>query len=311
MSQLVSAILAGGTGTRLWPLSRTYYPKQFLKLDKNSLFQETYLRARKLSGPDRILVVTNEVHQYLVKNQIEELGYSLEDDQVLREPVGKNTLPAVTWAMTVAKTRFGNCSVAVFPSDHYLEDRALEEISGAGAITGEYLVTFGVVPTHPHTGYGYIARGEPLQVGSRVLEFREKPDAGTAAEYIRKGYLWNSGVFLFSTEVFFSELSRFQPKTFAAFQQQEIDYPSLESISVDYGLLERSGRVAVVPLSSEWTDLGTFRAWYEFREHDAQGNTGDAEYVDSMNNLVYAPDKKTALIGVSDIVVADTGDALL
>lgn len=311
MSHPVSVILAGGTGTRLWPLSRTYYPKQFLKLDGNSLFQETYQRARKLSGGDRIFVVTNEIHQYLVRNQIEELGFSLDDYQVLREPVGRNTLPAVAWAMTKAEERYGSCTVAIFPSDHFLEDRALDEIAAAEAVSGDYLVTFGVVPTSPHTGYGYISPGTPLAVGSRVLEFREKPDQETAARYIAKGYLWNSGFFLFSTSVFFGEFSRLHPAMSAAFREGDPDYHALESISIDYGLLERSEKVAVVPLRAGWTDLGTFRAWYEFRDHDGQGNAGDAEYIDSANNFVLAPGKKTALIGVSGVVVADTGDALL
>ncbi len=154
-----SVILAGGVGTRLWPLSRTYYPKQFLRIDGYSLFQETYLRALRLSKPEEIVVVTNEVHQYLVKNQVEDLGYSINDEAILKEPIGKNTLPAITWAMMVVATRFGDSYVVVFPSDHHLDPAAVEEIRRAAPIAGDYLVTFGIPPSRPHTGYGYISPG--------------------------------------------------------------------------------------------------------------------------------------------------------
>jgi mannose-1-phosphate guanylyltransferase/mannose-6-phosphate isomerase len=311
MSSLKSVILAGGVGTRLWPLSRTYYPKQFLKIDGLSLFQETFLRSLRLSPPEEVLVVTNEIHQYLVKNQIEELGISPADSQILKEPVGKNTLPAITWAMSEIRSRFGESYVVVFPSDHKLGESAITEIAGSAGIADEYLVTFGIPPTHPNTGYGYIAQGVPLSSGFIVREFKEKPDISTAGEYVRAGYLWNSGMFLLSTKRFFIEMKEHQPKLMDAFRDSPPEYADLPSISIDYGLLEKSGHVAVVPLKARWTDLGTFQAWYEYREHDASGNAGKAEYLDSSNNFVYAPGKEVALIGVSDTVVVDTGDAIL
>jgi mannose-1-phosphate guanylyltransferase / mannose-6-phosphate isomerase len=311
MSSLKSVILAGGVGTRLWPLSRTYYPKQFLKIDGLSLFQETFLRSLRLSGPEEILVVTNEIQQYLVKNQIEELSVGFSDSQILKEPAGKNTLPAITWAMNEVRSQFGESEVVIFPSDHKLEESATKEIAASAGIAKDYLVTFGIPPTHPNTGYGYIAGGSALSSGFKVKEFKEKPDLDTAGLYIRSGYLWNSGMFLFSTKRFFSEMKQYQPGILGAFQKTPPDYSIVPSLSIDYGLLEKSTRVAVVPLKARWTDLGTFQAWYEYRSHDAQGNAGPAEYLDSADNFVYAPGKEVALIGMAGTVVVDTGDALL
>jgi len=311
MNSLKSVILAGGVGTRLWPLSRTYHPKQFLKIDGYSLFQETFLRALRLSAPGDIIIVTNEVHQFLVTNQVEELGYFLTESQVLKEPIGRNTLPAITWAMVEIRKRFGDSEVVIFPSDHKLEESATDEIKMAIGIANDYLVLFGIPPTHPNTGYGYIAQGAPLASGYRVLEFKEKPDLATAEQYLVSGYLWNSGMFLFSTKIFFEELARYQPEFLRAFEGDAPDYDALPSLSIDYGLLEKSKHVAVVPLKAPWTDLGTFQAWYEYRDHDPAGNTGEAEYLDSRGNFVSAPGRKVALLGVNNLVVVDTGDALL
>jgi mannose-1-phosphate guanylyltransferase/mannose-6-phosphate isomerase len=312
MTTIRPVILAGGTGTRLWPLSRTHYPKQFLKLNKESLFQATYRRAMQIAAPESILVVTNEVHQYLVKNQVEELGARIDDQMILREPVGRNTLPAITWAMREIRELFGESTVAIFPSDHELDASALTTIEEAAVLADRYLITFGVPPNSPQTGYGYIAPGEPVPPGYVVKEFREKPDRETALKYMNAGYLWNSGIFLFSTGTFFSELRRYQPEIFRKFcSGGPLDFPALPSVSVDYGLLEYSSRVAVVPLNAPWTDLGTFQAWYDFHSREEGENVGKAEYIDSRGNFVCAPGKQAALIGIHDTVVVDTGDALL
>jgi len=308
-----SIILAGGVGTRLWPLSREYYPKQFLQLEgRLSLFQETFLRAVQLSGAEGIFVVTNEIHQYLVLNQVSELGYTLDASHLLVETEGKNTLPAIGWAMQRIRKEDRHTTAVVFPSDHILGDDALDRIQAVEPVAQKYLVTFGVQPTSPHTGYGYIRPGRKLALGFVAAEFKEKPDALTAQEYLKQGYLWNSGIFLLSTDCFFAELKRYRPTLHTALQSDsDPDYAALEAISIDYGLLEHSKKVAVVPLDAAWNDLGTFRALYETEAHDAEGNAGDAEYLDSSNNYVLAPGKHVGLIGVSDLIVVDTADALL
>ena len=201
-----SIILAGGVGTRLWPLSREYYPKQFLQMNGHSLFQNTCERAARLSGTDGIYIVTNEIHRYLAKNQVEELGYSIGDDHFLAETEGKNTLPAIAWAMQRIKKTSPDATAVVFPSDHLLDTSALDTIAAAEPLSETYLVTFGVRPTSPHTGYGYIKPGRSLAMGAIVEEFREKPDEKTAESYVQAGYLWNSGIFLFSTTCFFENL---------------------------------------------------------------------------------------------------------
>jgi len=307
-----SIILAGGVGTRLWPLSREYYPKQFIQLDGRSLFQQTVSRARRLSGPDEIYVVTNEIHRYLVRNQIEEMGQKIDDDHILAEPEGKNTLPAIAWAMQRIRSVSPSATAVVFPSDHLLGDAALDQIRDAEPLAKKYLVTFGIRPVSPHTGYGYIRPGKPLATGNIVEEFKEKPDEKAAKDYVRKGYLWNSGIFLLSTGCFFAELKKHSPSLFAAFAGNDpVDYAGLESISIDYGLLEHSKRVAVVALNADWSDLGTFKALYDVEQHDPEGNVGKAEFLSARNNFVHAPGKQVGLIGVSDLIVVDTADALL
>jgi mannose-1-phosphate guanylyltransferase/mannose-6-phosphate isomerase len=307
-----SIILAGGVGTRLWPLSREYYPKQFIQLDGHSLFQKTYERAIRLSDSDGIFVVTNEIHQYLARNQIEEMGYTISEDHLLAEPEGKNTLPAITWAMQRIRTIFSSATAVVFSSDHLLGDSALDQIQAAEPLAGKFLVTFGIRPTSPHTGYGYIKPGKPLTGGAVVDVFKEKPDEKTAIEYVRNGYLWNSGIFLLSTVCFFEELEKFRPELSAAFAEGSVaDYKTLESISIDYGLLEQSKKVAVVTLETEWSDLGTFKALYDVKLHDSEGNVGNAEYFSARDNFVHAPGKHVGLIGVNNLIVVNTDDALL
>jgi mannose-1-phosphate guanylyltransferase/mannose-6-phosphate isomerase len=311
MSPIRSIILAGGIGTRLWPLSRREYPKQFLKLRARSLFQMTWERAGRLSGEGGITVVTNAGHRYLVINQLEELGCSIGEDRLLLEPVGRNTLPAITWAMEGIRAGGAGATAAVFPSDHLLDDSMVDEVRAAAGLARDRLVTFGVKPTRPHTGYGYIRPGGDLGGGYRVAEFREKPDEATAARLISEGCFWNSGIFLLSPEVFFTELGKHQPGIAAAFAGGKPDYAGLPSLSLDYGLLERSDRVAVVPLEAEWDDLGDFGALYGHEPHDAAGNAGGAEFIDAHGNYVHAPGKHVGVIGADDLVIVDTPDALL
>jgi mannose-1-phosphate guanylyltransferase/mannose-6-phosphate isomerase len=307
-----SIILAGGVGTRLWPLSREYYPKQFIQLDSRSLFQQTFERALLLSAPDEIYVVTNEIHRYLVRNQIEELGHTIAEDHLLAEPAGKNTLPAIAWAMQQIRSGSPSATAVVFPSDHLLGETATDQIRAAEPLARNNLVTFGIRPASPHTGYGYIRPGKRLATGNVVDEFKEKPDEKTAKDYVKKGYLWNSGIFLLSAGCFFKELKKYQPELYTAFAgDTPLNYAELESISIDYGLLEHSKRVAVVTLDTAWSDLGTFKALYDVEQHDPEGNVGKAEFLAACNNFVHAPGKHIGLIGVHDLIVVDTADALL
>ena len=196
-----SVILAGGSGTRLWPLSRELYPKQFLKISDTSLFQDTLRRCLKVSDMSEIFVVTNETQKFFVYGQIEELGLDLIKENILLEPEGKNTLPAISFAVREIEGRYGKSTVGVFSSDHVMDPDAMQTISNAGKLADDYIVTFGIVPESPHTGYGYIKPGSTLEVGYEVSEFKEKPVLDDARQYVESGYLWNSGIFLFSTDL--------------------------------------------------------------------------------------------------------------
>ncbi|WP_245748060.1 mannose-1-phosphate guanylyltransferase/mannose-6-phosphate isomerase [Methanolobus profundi] len=313
-----SIILAGGSGTRLWPLSREKYPKQFLKLNETSLFQDTVIRCLEISGISEIFVVTNESQKFFVSGQIEELGYDIPKENILLEPVGKNTLPAITYGMHEIKMLFGKAVVGIFSSDHILDKNAMLTIKESESLASEYLLTFGIEPTSPHTGYGYIKPSEQIGIGYKVSEFREKPDATTARKYIEEGCLWNSGMFLFDTDVFFEELEKYEPDIAAEFTNSEDIkeiYEKIYSISIDYGIMERSDRIAVVKLQERWSDLGNFNSIYEEFEKDANSNlvyNCDDVLIDSPGNLIYSKqDKVVSLIDVTNMIVVDTPDALL
>jgi mannose-1-phosphate guanylyltransferase/mannose-6-phosphate isomerase len=312
-------ILAGGSGTRLWPLSRNNYPKQFLKLNsmEKSFFQLTFERCVKLSGAKGIYIVTNSNYKFLVIGQIEEMGYRIDEDHVLLEPVAKNTLPAIYYGVREIK-KHGEDVVAVFPSDHLIreEDEFVETIKSGIQLAGKYLVTFGIRPNSPHTGYGYIKPATPLAVGYQVDEFKEKPDFQTALDYLRKGYLWNSGMFMFRTDIFTEEIIKSAPEVYKAFELDDITqiYENMPGISIDYGIMEKSERVAVIPLNIKWSDLGSFDAFYDEYERDSNGNISfdDNILVNSSNNLIYTDKNKTvALVGVDDLIIVDQKDALL
>jgi len=188
-----SIILAGGSGTRLWPLSREQYPKQFLKLGKTSMFQDTLERCLLLSDIKEVFVVTNESQKFFVSGQIKELGYDLPADNIIIEPTGKNTLPAICSGMKEIEKKYGSSIVGVFPSDHILDKGAMKIIEGAQELAQDNLVTFGIAPRSPHTGYGYIKPGQALGAGYEVLEFREKPAPAQAKKYVKEGCCGTAG----------------------------------------------------------------------------------------------------------------------
>lgn len=312
-------ILAGGSGTRLWPLSRNQYPKQFLKLKNmdKSIFQMSFERCLKLVGVEEIYIATNIDYKFLVLGQIEELGCNFDEGRILLEPSGKNTLPAIYYGVQEIQKQ-GDDIVAVFPSDHLIQDdkRFIETIKNGEKLVGEYIITYGIRPDKPHTGYGYIKPAVPLTVGFQVDEFKEKPDYRTALEYLEKGYLWNSGMFMFRTDIFSEEVRQHSPEVFAAFKAGDINevYQKTPGISIDYGIMEKSSRVSVIPLDIKWSDLGSFDTFYDEFAGDESGNitfNGDI-LIDSSNNLLYTNrDKTVALIGIDDLIVVDEKDALL
>ncbi|MCD6373206.1 MAG: mannose-1-phosphate guanylyltransferase/mannose-6-phosphate isomerase [Thermococcus sp.] len=317
-------ILAGGKGTRLWPLSRELMPKQFIKLfGERSLFQRTVERALLFSKPSEIFVVTNEAYRFRILDDLRELGIEIPGENILLEPLAKNTLPAILWATLKIEEDFGNSVVAVLPSDHVIEanDAYQEAFERAGELAKSHLVTFGIKPTRPHTGYGYIKPGEKIgELGYRVAEFKEKPDLETAKRYVESGYYWNSGMFAFSTSLFIEEVRKHAPDVWEAFEEggdiEEV-YNRIPEISIDYGVMERTDKAAVVPLNSYWNDLGSFDAIYEALEKDEDGNAvrvsgHGAEYINisSARNLVMTK-RLTATIGVEDMIIVDTDDALL
>lgn len=316
-------ILAGGKGTRLWPLSRELMPKQFIRIfDDTSLFQKTMERALLFSKPKEIFIVTNKEYRFRVFDELRDMGIEIPKENVLLEPIGKNTLPAIYWGLKTIHENFGKSKVAVLPSDHLIDvnEKYIRAFRTAEKLAENYFVTFGIKPTKPHTGYGYIKPGEKLEGGYKVAEFKEKPDLETAKKYAEEGYYWNSGMFMFDTELFIEEVKRLAPEIYNAFEEAksiEEAYELVPDISVDYGIMEKTDKAAVVPLNVYWNDLGSFDAIYDAFEKDDNGNAVKirglkADYIgiDSKNNLIMT-ERLTATVGVKNLIIIDTGDALL
>lgn len=314
-------ILAGGSGTRLWPLSRERYPKQFIKLQGKaySLFQETFMRGMLLSEVDDIYVVTNEKHKYLVMGAVEELGHQYNETNIIVEPEALNTLPAI-FAGVQEVVKKGNDNVVVFPSDHVIlksEDFATI-IKKSTELTSEHIITFGIKPSNANTGYGYISPGEKKYNGFVVKAFKEKPSLEKAEEYVSQGFYWNAGIFMFNTEVFITEVQRFTPEIYNAFQStskiQDAFHKIGKKISIDYGIMEKSDKVAVVPVDIGWNDLGSFDSFSEVYEKDEMQNISAEQniLINSSNNIVQSYDGKiVAAVDVDDLIIIDNRDALL
>ncbi|NLA37886.1 MAG: mannose-1-phosphate guanylyltransferase/mannose-6-phosphate isomerase [Methanomicrobiales archaeon] len=306
-------ILAGGSGTRLFPLSREHYPKQFIPLvDDESLFQKTVKRSLLFSSPQEIAIVTNTEHRFLVRDQLAAIGC---DCRVLVEPVGRNTLPAIYYGIREATREGGSDTVAVLPSDHLIGANGpfQEAFLRAERLAKDYLVVFGVRPTSPHTGYGYIRPGESLGEGTRVDAFVEKPDPETAGRYVADGYLWNSGMFCFDADLFLAECEACAPEVARAFEHPvEEAYSKTPALSIDYGIMEKTRHAAVVPLEADWNDVGNFDALYEILPKSGNANAIRGEHIgiDSSENLIFA-DRLVATVGVHDLAIVETKDAIL
>ncbi len=314
-------ILAGGTGTRLWPLSRARHPKQFIKFSDGmlSLFQQTLSRSLLLVALSDIYIVTNARYSLFIKNEVEELGYGAEQLNLIIEPEGKNTLPAIYAGVREITSR-GHDTVVVFPSDHHIakEEEFAAIIRNSLSLSKKYIITFGIAPESPCTGYGYIAPGVSLLNGFRVERFKEKPCSAEAVRLITEGCLWNAGIFMFDTANFEQEVKLHANQVFESFNgavRLEEAYEKLDmGISIDYGLLEKSSNVAVVPADIGWTDFGSFDSVYSSLVKDKTRNVSDDKNImmDSTGNYIYSENGKlVAAIGVKDLAIVDSRDVLL
>ena len=330
VAKLQPVLLSGGSGTRLWPLSREAYPKQFLPLTgEDTMLQATWRRVAGLADVAPI-VVANEEHRFLAAEQLRLVG--APTPAIVLEPVGRNTAPAIAAAALQATAGGGDPLLLVLPSDHVVADaeafRAAVRMASAAAAQGA-LVTFGIVPTAPETGFGYI-QSEPGAGGEgvrKVLRFVEKPDAATAQAYLDAGgYYWNSGMFLFRASRYLDELERLRPDILAATRaafaaaRRDGDFIRLDkeafsgcpSQSIDYAVMERTEAAMVLPVDIGWNDVGSWSALWDVAVRDADGNAhhGDVIAVDSRNCYAYAR-RLVALVGVDDMVVVETDDAVL
>ncbi|MEX0734749.1 MAG: mannose-1-phosphate guanylyltransferase/mannose-6-phosphate isomerase [Steroidobacteraceae bacterium] len=333
---LIPVILSGGAGTRLWPLSRELYPKQFLPLvGERTMIQETALRSVGLPEASGPIVVCNEAHRFLVAEQLRQIR--IEPRAILLEPAGRNTAPAVAVAALAAIA--GNASargaseplLLVLPADQVLGDIAAFRRAVATAVPAARegrFVTFGVVPTHPETGYGYIRQGTGGDAVRPVAEFVEKPDAARAQEFLASGdYFWNSGMFLLPAQGYLDELGKLDAAMLAACTkafgdaERDLDFVRLDrqafeacrADSIDYAVMEKTRRAAVVPLAAGWSDVGSWASLQDSLPADAAGNVtrGDVFTEDARNCLLYSTERLVAAVGLENHVVIETKDAVL
>jgi len=326
---MIPVILSGGSGTRLWPLSRGQYPKQFLPLtSEHTMVQETMLRLSGLSGLKSPIAVCNEDHRFMMAEQLWEIG--VKPAAIILEPVGKNTAPAVAMAALSAESE--DNVLLVLPADHVITN--IESfhlaITQAEILAKQgYLVTFGIVPTHAETGYGYIMK-DSIQQGSayKVAAFVEKPDLATAKNYLKSGdYLWNSGMFAFTAGSFLKELEKLNPEMLSVCKQAlsaaktDLDFVRLDKAifstcpadSIDYAVMEKTDKAVVIPLNAGWNDVGSWSALWDVTDKDAFGNaiSGDVLTVDTRNSYIYSENKLVTAIGVENMVIVETKDAVM
>jgi mannose-1-phosphate guanylyltransferase/mannose-6-phosphate isomerase len=326
-----AVIMAGGSGSRLWPSSRGLYPKQFLSIpNQETMLQATLSRVQGLSNSTS--VICNEEHRFIVAQQAQEMGEKL--GSIILEPVGKNTAPAIALAAFDALDSSDGAAplLLVMAADHVIKDvaafHAAVSVAKLQAEAGK-VVTFGIVPESPHTGYGYIQRGAESGKGAyAVSRFVEKPDADTAQSYLDDGgYYWNSGMFLFAADVYLAELKAFRPDIYDACEKaylgksRDVDFLRIDADafkacpdeSIDYAVMEKTDKAVVVPLSAGWSDVGAWSSLWEIGDQDAAGNvsSGDVLSHNTSNSYIRAEHRLVATVGLDNIVVVETNDAVL
>jgi len=325
---MFSIILAGGSGSRLWPLSRELYPKQLLNIqNKDSLLQETFKRIAGFIPSANILSITNTKHLANVKYQLSPFTKS---PVILSEPEGKNTAPAIAVSVKYLLDKYADSEnevVLVVPSDHKIKDtkKFKESVMAAEKLAKEdYLVTFGVKPEYAETGFGYIqTEKEPIENGFKVKKFVEKPDVYSAEKYIEKENIyWNSGIFMFKLSVFMNELKKYAPDIYYIVNELDFsksdkipytEFDRMPYISIDYALMEKSKNIAMAELKSDWLDVGSWKSIYDVSKKDMENNVkiGHILDKDSKNSLMYSSSKLVATIGLEDMIVVETEDAVL
>ena len=330
-----AVILSGGSGTRLWPLSREAYPKQFLALNSSdSLLEETLQRALAVPACSGLLAITNEAHRFVVAAHLQRHETSASRSRILLEPDGRNTAPAIALAAMQVQAEDPAAVMLVLPSDHVIQNTdAFVAAVGEGIKAAESgkLVTFGVVPSTAHTGYGYIRAGQPQQGDAAwlpVREFVEKPDSATAESYLADGhYYWNSGMFMFRADRYLEELERFRPDILEACQQawaqrqDDLDFvrvgekafAACPEDSIDYAVMERTEEAVVLPLDAGWSDVGSWSSLWELHDQDADGNVvrGDVLTEEVTQSYVHSEGRLIAAIGVDNHVIVETDDVVL
>jgi mannose-1-phosphate guanylyltransferase/mannose-6-phosphate isomerase len=315
-----AVILAGGSGTRLWPLSRKNYPKQFLSLNgEKSLLKQTDERLGDLVPREDVVVLTNGDYKFFVKAELEDVSH------IVLEPAARNTAPAIALGIAYCREKLG-CDdqdvVLVAPSDHVIRPaerfvehaRAAETLARSGRI-----VTFGIRPDKPETGYGYIRQGEPLGGGAYLVQsFLEKPDLATAQGYLAAGgYYWNCGIFVFRIGTMAAELARHAPEIHqrlaGGYESLLTGFPEMPEISIDYSVMEKSDRIAVLPLDLYWNDIGSWDSLYQASDKDAAGNVvvGNVVCLGGRDNLIIGGKRLLSTIGIEDCVIVETEDAVL
>lgn len=325
-SALVPVIMAGGSGTRLWPLSRAGHPKQFLALDGDkTMLQQTVERLSDLPV-SKPLIICNEEHRFFVAEQLREID-ALGD--IILEPIGRNTGPAIGLAALAKKD--ANPLLLVLAADHVITDqKAFTEAIMQAIPLAENgkLVTFGIAPTEPHTGYGYIEAGDAIGAGYMVSSFREKPDSELAARYVNEGgYYWNSGMFLFRASRYLEELKKFRPDIASACSDamadvtSDLDFMRINTVafetspseSIDYAVMEKTDNAVVVPMDAGWSDIGSWSSLWDVSTKDDAGNVtlGDVKLNNTSNSFVRSDDGLVAVVGLHDVVVVSTHDATL